>query len=134
MGDGQKGIDMKGRILESGEDYLETILILQNRNGEVRSVDIATEMEFSKPSVSVAMKNLREQECITMDRNGYITLTDKGREIAEKVYERHILFTNWLTSMGVPEDIAAKDACRIEHCLSAESFAAIKHHVKGDQA
>ena len=70
---------MKGRILESGEDYLETILILQNRNGEVRSVDIATEMDFSKPSVSVAMKNLREQECITVDKNGYITLTDKGR-------------------------------------------------------
>ena len=96
---------MKGRILESGEDYLETILILQNRNGEVRSVDIATEMDFSKPSVSVAMKNLREQECITVDKNGYITLTDKGRGIAEKVYERHILFTNWLTSMGVPEEI-----------------------------
>ena len=112
---------MKGRILESGEDYLETILILQNRNGEVRSVDIATEMDFSKPSVSVAMKNLREQECITVDKNGYITLTDKGRGIAEKVYERHILFTNWLTSMGVPEEIAAADACRIEHCLSAES-------------
>ena len=113
---------MKGRILESGEDYLETILILQNRNGEVRS----------KPSVSVAMKNLREQECITVDKNGYITLTDKGRGIAEKVYERHILFTNWLTSMGVPEEIAAADACRIEHCLSAESFAAIKRHVKGE--
>ena len=118
---------MKGRILESGEDYLETILILQNRNGEVRSVDIATEMDFSKPSVSVAMKNLREQECITVDKNGYITLTDKGRGIAEKVYERH-----WLTSMGVPEEIAAADACRIEHCLSAESFAAIKRHVKGE--
>lgn len=123
---------MKGRILESGEDYLETILILQNRNGEVRSVDIATEMDFSKPSVSVAMKNLRGQECITVDKNGYITLTDKGRGIAEKVYERHILFTNWLTSMGVPEEIAAADACRIEHCLSAESFAAIKRHVKGE--
>lgn len=124
--------DMKGRILESGEDYLETILVLQNRNGEVRSVDIATEMDFSKPSVSVAMKNLREQECIVVDKNGYITLTEKGREIAEKVYERHVLFTNWLTSMGVPQEIAAQDACRIEHCLSAESFAAIKRHVKGE--
>ena len=123
---------MKGRILESGEDYLETILILQNRNGEVRSVDIATEMDFSKPSVSVAMKNLREQECITVDKNGYFTLTDKGRGIAEKVYDRNILLTNWLTSMGVPEEIAAADACRIEHCLSAESFAAIKRHVKGE--
>ena len=123
---------MKGRILESGGDCLETILSRQTRNGEVRSVDIATEMDFSKPSVSVAMKNLREQECITVDKNGYITLTDKGRGIAEKVYERHILFTNWLTSMGVPEEIAAADACRIEHCLSAESFAAIKRHVKGE--
>lgn len=123
---------MKGKILESGEDYLETILILQNRNGEVRSVDIATEMDFSKPSVSVAMKNLREQDCILVDKNGYITLTEKGRDIAEKVYERHVLFTNWLTSMGVPHEIAARDACRIEHCLSAESFDAIKRHVKGE--
>ncbi|MBQ8170899.1 MAG: metal-dependent transcriptional regulator [Oscillospiraceae bacterium] len=122
---------MKQKILESGEDYLETILVLQNRNGEVRSIDIAEEMDFSKPSVSVAMKNLRERECITVDKNGYITLTEKGREIAEKVYERHILFTAWLTSMGVPEDIAAEDACRIEHCLSSESFEAIKRHVKG---
>lgn len=121
---------MKERILESGEDYLETILILQNRNGEVRSIDIAAELDYSKPSVSVAMKNLREKECITVDKNGFITLTDKGREIAERVYERHILFTSWLTSMGVPENIAAEDACRIEHCLSNESFEAIKKHVK----
>lgn len=122
---------MREKILESGEDYLETILILQNRKGEVRSVDIAAELEFSKPSVSVAMKNLREQECITVDRNGFISLTEKGRAIAEKVYERHTLFTDWLKSMGVPEEIAARDACRIEHCLSAESFAAIKSHVLG---
>ena len=121
---------MKERILESGEDYLETILILHNRNGEVRSIDIAAELDYSKPSVSVAMKNLRERECITVDKNGYITLTEKGRAIAEKVYERHLLFTSWLTSMGVPEDIAAEDACRIEHCLSNESFEAIKKHVK----
>lgn len=120
---------MKDRIFESKEDYLETILILHNRNGEVRSVDIATEMDFSKPSVSVAMKNLREEECINVDKNGYITLTDKGREIAERVYERHLLFIGWLTSMGVPEDIAAEDACRIEHCVSAESFEAIKNFV-----
>lgn len=121
---------MKERILESGEDYLETILILQNRNGEVRSIDIAAELDYSKPSVSVAMKNLREKECITVDKNGFITLTDKGREIAERVYERHILFTSWLTSMGVPENIAAEDACRIEHCLSNESFEAIKKHLE----
>lgn len=121
---------MKQRILESGEDYLETILVLHNRNGEVRSIDIAAELDYSKPSVSVAMKNLREQECITVDKNGYIELTEKGRAIAEKVYERHLLFTEWLISMGVPENIAAEDACRIEHCLSTESFEAIKRHVK----
>ncbi|MDE7361821.1 MAG: metal-dependent transcriptional regulator [Oscillospiraceae bacterium] len=121
---------MKDRIFESKENYLETILILHDRNGEVRSVDIAAEMEFSKPSVSVAMKNLREEGCISVDKNGYITLTKRGREIAERVYERHLLFTSWLTSMGVPEDIAAEDACRIEHCLSAESFAAIKDFVR----
>ena len=121
---------MKHKILESGEDYLETILVLHNRNGEVRSIDIATELDYSKPSVSVAMKNLREQECITVDKNGYIELTEKGRAIAEKVYERHLLFTEWLMSMGVPEDVAAEDACRIEHCLSTESFEAIKRYVK----
>ena len=121
---------MKDRILESGEDYLETILILQNRNGNVRSIDIAAELEYSKPSVSVAMKNLREQECITMDKNGFISLTEKGKKIAERVYERHLLFSSWLVSLGVPEKIAAEDACRIEHCLSAESFQAIKEHVK----
>ena len=121
---------MKERILESGEDYLETILILHNRNGEVRSIDIAAELDYSKPSVSVAMKNLRERECITVDKNGFITLTEKGRAIAEKVYERHLLFTSWLISMGVPEEIATEDACRIEHCLSNESFEAIKKHVR----
>lgn len=118
------------KIFESGEDYLETILILTKRNGEVRSIDIASEMGFSKPSVSVAMRNLREMECIEVDKNGYITLTEKGSEIAERVYERHLLFTSWLASMGVPEDIAAEDACKIEHCLSQESFAAIKKHVE----
>lgn len=121
---------MKEKILESGEDYLETILVLHNRNGEVRSIDIAAELDYSKPSVSVAMKNLRERECITVDKNGFITLTDKGRAIAERVYERHLLFTEWLVSLGVPEEIAAEDACRIEHCLSTESFEAIKRHVK----
>lgn len=120
---------MKDRVCESKEDYLETILILHNRNGGVRSVDIATEMDFSKPSVSVAMKNLREDNCIKVDDNGYITLTKKGKEIAEAVYERHLLFTSWLTSLGVPEEIAAEDACRIEHYLSTESFAAIKAYI-----
>lgn len=121
---------MKERILESKEDYLETILILHNRSGEVRSVDIAAEMEFSKPSVSVAMKNLRADGCIETDKNGYITLTEKGREIAERVYERHLLFTRWLVAMGVSEKTALEDACRIEHCISQESFEAIKQHVR----
>ncbi len=117
---------MKERILESKENYLETILVLNNRLGEVRSIDIASEMSFSKPSVSVAMKNLRGEGCITVDKNGYITLTDKGREIAERVYERHTVFLEWLTSMGVPEEIACEDACRMEHDISVESFEAIK--------
>ena len=117
------------RVSESKENYLETILILHNRNGEVRSVDVAAELEFSKPSVSVAMKNLREDNCIKVDDNGYITLTKRGREIAERVYERHLLFTDWLVSLGVPEDIAAEDACRIEHDISAESFEAIKNYI-----
>ncbi len=117
---------MKERILESKENYLETILVLNNRLGEVRSIDIASEMSFSKPSVSVAMKNLRGEGCITVDKNGYITLTDKGREIAERVYERHTVFLEWLTSLGVPEEIACEDACRMEHDISVESFEAIK--------
>lgn len=117
---------MKERILESKENYLETILILQQRTGEVRSVDIAAEMGFSKPSVSVAMKNLREEGCILVDKNGYITLTERGKEIAERVYERHTVFLEWLTSLGVPEEIACEDACRMEHDISVESFEAIK--------
>ena len=121
---------MKDRILESKENYLETILILQNRRGEVRSVDIAAEMDFSKPSVSVAMKNLRNEGCIIVDENGRITLTKEGKEIAERVYERHLLFTEWLISMGISEETAAEDACRMEHCLSEESFAAIKNYIK----
>lgn len=122
---------MKDRILESKENYLETILILRNRNGTVRAVDIAAEMEFTKPSVSVAMKNLRGEGCIEVDKNGFITLTEQGLEIAESVYERHLLFTKWLTSLGIPKETAEEDACRMEHCLSAESFAAIKAYIEG---
>ncbi len=121
---------MKDRILESKENYLETILILHNKLGNVRSVDIAVEMEFTKPSVSVAMKNLRNEGCIEVDKNGYITLTESGLQIAEKVYERHLLFTRWLTSLGIPKETAEEDACRMEHCLSAESFAAIKAYIE----
>ena len=118
------------KIQESAENHLETILVLKERNGTVRSVDIAAEMGFSKPSVSVAMRNLREQECITMGEDGLISLTDKGRSIAESVYERHTLFTQWLVSLGVDQTIAAQDACRIEHVLSKETFEAIKRHVE----
>lgn len=118
------------KIRESAENYLETILVLQQRNGSVRSIDIAAELEFSKPSVSVAMKNLREKGCITVDGDGIISLTPEGRRIAEGVYERHILFTQWLISLGVDPEVAAEDACRIEHVISEESFRAIQRHVR----
>jgi Mn-dependent DtxR family transcriptional regulator len=121
------------KIQESAENYLEAILVIQRRKGMVRSIDVVNELEFSKPSVSVAMKRLREEGCIEMDHAGYITLTEKGNEIATRVYERHELFTEWLTSLGVPPDIAAQDACRIEHVLSVESFSAIKRHVEERQ-
>ncbi|MDO4344623.1 MAG: metal-dependent transcriptional regulator [Eubacteriales bacterium] len=120
------------KILESAENYLETILILQNRNGNVRSIDIAAELGFSKPSVSVAMKNLRENGYIQTDENGFISLLDKGRVIAEKIYERHTLLTEWLTNLGVSPKTAAEDACRIEHVISAESFEALKKHAHRD--
>ena len=118
------------QIRESAENYLETILILSQRKGkgEVRSIDIVNELEFSKPSVSVAMKNLRENGYITEDKDGYIRLTDKGLEIAEKMYERHTLLSQWLIKLGVDEKVAVEDACRMEHVISAESFAAIKKH------
>ena len=118
------------QIRESAENYLETILILSQRKGkgEVRSIDIVNELEFSKPSVSVAMKNLRENGYITVDKDGYIRLTDRGLEIAEKMYERHTLLSQWLIKLGVDEKVAVEDACRMEHVISAESFAAIKKH------
>lgn len=117
------------RIQESAENYLETILILQQRQGEVRSIDIANEMNFTKPSISVAMKNLRQNGCIEMSGGGYITLTEKGRAIAETIYERHIMLTDWLTGLGVDPAVAQRDACRMEHVVSAESFEAIKRHI-----
>lgn len=116
-------------IRQSAEDYLECILILSRIRPVVRSVDIAAEMNFSKPSISVAMKNLRQNGYINMDESGFITLTDSGREIAEKIYERHVIFTEWLEYLGVDEKIAARDACRIEHYVSPESFAALKAHI-----
>lgn len=117
------------RIQESAENYLETILVLHKRQGQVRSIDIATELSFSKPSVSVAMKNLRSNGYIEVNKDGYITLLPKGLEIAEKIYERHTLLTGWLTALGVAQDVAAEDACRIEHVISAETFEALKQHV-----
>lgn len=116
-------------INESAENYLETILILSKTRPVVRSVDIAEELGFKKSSVSVAMKNLREKEHITVTKEGFIYLTPSGKEIAEMIYERHDLLTRWLTKLGVDEKIAAEDACRIEHDLSRESFEAIKKYI-----
>jgi Mn-dependent DtxR family transcriptional regulator len=117
------------KIQESAENYLETILLLQQRKGSVRSIDIANELEFSKPSVSVAMKNLRLNGYIEMDPAGLIRLLPPGLAIAEAVLEKHRLMTAFLTGLGVSPDVAAEDACRIEHVLSDESFEAIKNHV-----
>ncbi len=117
------------QIRESAEDYLETILILKNRNGLVRSIDIANEMEFSKPSVSIAMKNLRENGYIEVDHKGYISLASAGREIAERIYERHQFLSSWFIELGVDPKTAVEDACRMEHIISSQTFDAIKKHV-----
>ena len=114
------------KIHESAENYLETILMIKNKKGAVRSIDIANELEFSKPSVSVAMKNLRENGYIDVDSNGYITLLESGLEIAEKMYELHTTLSNWLIGLGVNPETAVEDACKIEHIISEESFKAIK--------
>ena len=118
------------KIQESAENYLETILILRQRIGDVRSVDIANELGYSKPSISIAMRNLRENNYINVDKNGFITLLPPGQEIAERMYERHTFLTHCLSSLGVAPEIAAEDACRIEHVISADSFEAIKAYVK----
>lgn len=118
------------KIQESAENYLETILILQKRKGTVRSIDIVNELEYSKPSVSIAMKNLRENGFIETDADGYICLLDKGMQIAQMMYERHMLISQWLTALGVNPRTAEEDACRIEHVISAESFNAIKKHTE----
>ena len=116
---------------ESAEDYLETILILQKEKGVVRSIDIVHQMHYSKPSVSRAMGLLRDRGHILMDRDGWITLTDSGRAIAERIYERHCLLTQWLIRLGVSPDVAAEDACRLEHDLSDETFQCMKNHING---
>lgn len=114
------------KVQESAENYLETILVLSKRNSSVRSIDIVRELGFTKPSISVAMKNLRQNNYISMDEEGYIKLTSKGLEVASKVYERHIIISKVLVKLGVGEKQAAEDACRIEHVISEESFEAIK--------
>lgn len=114
---------------ESAENYLETILILSKKLPVVRSVDIANELNFKKSSVSIAMKNLREKNQITVTDSGFIYLTESGREVAEMIYERHEFLTDWLVSLGVDKDVAADDACKMEHVISKESFAAIKSHI-----
>ncbi len=118
------------KINESAENYLETILMLSKTRPVVRSVDIATELGFKKSSVSVAMKNLRENNHITVTSEGYIYLTESGKAIAEMIYERHELLSSWLESLGVDKEIASEDACRIEHVISPESFEALKKHIK----
>ena len=115
-------------IHKSAEDYLETILKLQKQNGQVRSIDIVTDMHFSKPSVSVAMKKLRESGHVRMDENGLLTLTDAGMAVAQRIYERHQVLTLMLTALGVEEAVAAEEACKIEHDISDGTFEKIKAH------
>ena len=114
---------------ESTENYLETILML-SQEGNVRSVDIANKMGFSKPSISIAMKNLKTNGLITIDSSGFITLTDPGREIAQRIYDRHTLITDWLMYLGVDKETAAQDACKMEHGMSEKSFLAIQKHIE----
>ncbi len=116
-------------INESAENYLETILVLSRKLPVVRSIDIATELNFKKSSISIAMKNLREKNYITVTDAGFIYLTDAGKEIAEMVFERHEVLSGWLIKIGVPEDIAIEDACKIEHIISKQSFEAIKNQL-----
>ena len=127
----RKGIKMAPN--ESAENYLETILILSRKLPVVRSVDIANELGFKKSSISIAMKNLREKELITVSDAGFINLTEAGREIADMIYERHEFLTSWLTHLGVDPEVAAEDACKMEHVVSKESFQAIKNFVASAQ-
>jgi Mn-dependent DtxR family transcriptional regulator len=115
---------------ESVEDYLETILRLSKSLPQVRSIDIVHDTGYTKPSVSVAMKNLRQKEYIVMDESGYITLTEEGRAIAEATFERHQVITRLFVNLGVSEEVAAEDACKVEHVLSEETFHALKNHLE----
>ena len=117
------------QIHESAENYLEAILMIQLEKGSVRSIDVAHKLDFSKPSVSRAVSLLRENGYITMDRDGLLSLTPAGQEIAERMDERHVLISRWLISLGVPEEIATEDACRIEHDISSVTFDRLKEHI-----
>lgn len=121
-------------IQESGEMYIETIYVLQSKNGRVRSIDICEEMGYSKPSVSRAIGILKKNEYIEVDKKGYITLTDAGNALANKIYERHTLITRLLETIGVDKDIASEDACKIEHVISDASFQAIKAFLEKDNS
>ena len=118
------------QIHESAEDYLEKILMLKEAKGVVRSIDIANAMGFSKPSISIAMKHLRENGYIVMDEDNYISLTRKGAEIATRIYNRHRTLTEFFTKLGVPQEVSEKDACKVEHDLSPESYQALKDHLE----
>lgn len=118
------------KIYESAEDYLESILVLKKEKGAVRSIDIAHHFNYSKPSVSRAMSLLRRNGYIVMDQEGWITLTETGLAVAERIYERHRCLTDWLIALGVTPDVAAKDACRIEHDISEETFQKFKEHAR----
>ena len=115
---------------ESEENYLETILMLSHSGDPIRSIDIVNELAYSKPSVSIAMKNLRSNGHIVMDADGYISLTDSGREIAQNMYNRHMLISDWLIFLGVDKETAVNDACKMEHDISEQSFIAIQKHLE----
>ena len=117
-------------IRRSAEDYLEAMLMMREKHGYIRSIDVAVQLGVTKPSVSIAVKQLRENGYVLMDADGLITLTDTGLSVAEQVYDRHKRLTDFLTILGVPEETARADACRIEHDLSEESFAAICRHAE----
>lgn len=119
------------KIQESAEDYLESILILREQKGAVRSIDVARYLGFTKPSVSRAMSLLRENGYVTMDPDGLLTLTEAGLAIAGPIYERHCMLTQWLVALGVSPETAARDACRMEHSVSDETFAKMKEHIAG---
>ena len=122
------------KIYKSSEDYLERILVLKKQNGKVISIDIANSMNFSKPSISRAMKNLKANNYITINANGEIDLTEKGLNIANRIYERHVILSSYFMRLGVSEEIAKEDACKIEHDLSEETFEAIKNHIKQEKS